>query len=130
MQNNAKIGGILTIVSGAIGAILGLMVITFGIFFAVFFRAMPASMYSESSAPPQGFFDIFAVVYGVMGLVIALISVFAIVGGVYALKLKNWGLALAGSITASFVFQYTGIAAVVFIAMARNEFKNSTPEVQ
>jgi hypothetical protein len=129
MENYAKTGGILSIVSGALGAGSGLLVIAFGIFFAVLFRAMPTSMYEGANAPPQGFFDIFAVFYGIIGLFTILMGVFAIVGGVYAIKKKYWGLALAGSIVASFVFQFTGIAAVVLTAMARNEFKHSAPEV-
>ena len=123
MDNNAKIGGILSIISGGIGALGGLFVMALGIFFSVFFRIMAPTFPKGADAPPQGFFDIFAIIYGIMGFMLVLIAALAIAGGVFSLKKRYWGLALAGGIAASYIFFASGIAALIFIAMARPEFQ-------
>ncbi|MBM4446660.1 MAG: hypothetical protein FJ023_04815 [Chloroflexi bacterium] len=60
-----------------------------------------------------------------MGLAIplAIVGILAIVGGIYALQRKNWGMALAGSIAAFFPSWVLGIAAIVFTALSKNEFE-------
>lgn len=50
------------------------------------------------------------------------LGIVAIVGGVYALRRKVWGLALAGSICALSGCSLFGILAIIFVAMAREEF--------
>jgi len=50
-------------------------------------------------------------------------SILAIVSGIYALQRKNWGMALAGSIAALFCSAPLGIAAIILIALSKNEFK-------
>ena len=52
------------------------------------------------------------------------VGIIAIVGGIFALRRRIWGLALAGAICATlslFTF-YLGILAIIFTAMARKEF--------
>jgi hypothetical protein len=53
------------------------------------------------------------------------LSALAIVGGIYALRRKKWGLALTGSIAALIVpwFWFLGIAAIVFTALSKSEFE-------
>ncbi len=51
------------------------------------------------------------------------LGIIAIVGGIYALKRRIWGLALAGSICAlpaGFLF---GILAIIFVIMGKGEFE-------
>ncbi|MFC1907251.1 hypothetical protein ACFLW8_04115 [Chloroflexota bacterium] len=57
--------------------------------------------------------------------VIVIAGILAIVGGIYALRRKMWGLALAGSIctTLSLYTFYLGIIAIIFTAWSKNEFK-------
>ena len=57
--------------------------------------------------------------------VIVIAGILAIVGGIYAIRRKIWGLALAGSIcaTLSLYTFYLGILAIIFIALSKNEFK-------
>ena len=52
----------------------------------------------------------------------ALGAVLGIIGGVYALQRKYWGLALAGAIAGSISFFPCGIVAIIFTAMAKPEF--------
>jgi hypothetical protein len=62
----------------------------------------------------------------VTGIPFAILGILSIVGGVFALSRKAWGLALAGSITALFappLFWLLGITAIVFTALSKNEFE-------
>jgi hypothetical protein len=47
------------------------------------------------------------------------------VGGVSALRRRNWGLALAGSILAVPGIPPAGVFALILIAMSRKEFSKS-----
>jgi hypothetical protein len=121
MQNNAKIGGILSIVSWAWGILWGiLMIVVVSILAVIPFRTL-------EPAPPREFFAIFAVLYGIFGGIFMLIGVLAIVGGIYALKKRIWGLALAGSIGAVIAFFPCGIPAIIFVAMGKPEFAGQGP---
>jgi hypothetical protein len=51
-------------------------------------------------------------------------GIIAIVGGIYALRRKIWGLALAGSICALIgPWFILGILAIIFVALGKGEFK-------
>jgi hypothetical protein len=130
MSSNAKIGGILSIVSGAMGALCGLFIAGMGVLFSLFSSILPGfdRSFSRAPFPVEGFTMIFTVVYGVMGLGIILVGALAIVGGVFALKKHYWGVALAGSIAGTYVFFPCGIASTIFISMARPEFQNQVAE--
>jgi len=52
-----------------------------------------------------------------------IIGILALVGGVYALKRKKWGLALTGSIAIDFFWFFVGIPAIVFTALSKDEFE-------
>ena len=119
MNNNAKVGGILSIVSGAFG-IFGLAGALFSIYIFRF-------MFSETSTPygggpPPEFFTIMTIIYVAWGLLFALIGALGVVGGVFALKRKRWGLALAGSIAGTVTFFPCGIPAIIFVTLAKPEF--------
>jgi hypothetical protein len=62
-------------------------------------------------------------IFTALALPFAVVGILAIVGGIYALQRKIWGLALAGSIAAFFPSWILGIAAIVFIALSKNEFE-------
>ncbi len=58
--------------------------------------------------------------WAVIQLILAIVS---LVGGIYALQRKIWGLALAGSIVAILTFFPLGIPATVFAAQSKKEFE-------
>jgi hypothetical protein len=117
MQNESKIGGIFSIISGAFG-VLGLLMI---VMVLVLFNYVSHNV-RYSDLPPQ-FMDIMYITYGVMGIFLAALGVLAIVGGVFAVKRERWGWALAGAIASIFTFTPCGIVAVVLIAKSQAEFK-------
>jgi len=58
-----------------------------------------------------------------------ILGVVAIVGGVYALKRKRWGLALAGAICALLCNTLMGILAIIFVSMGKGEFEGKTDTI-
>jgi hypothetical protein len=66
-----------------------------------------------------------APLFAALAVPFVILGILAIVGGIYALRRKIWGLALAGSIAAFFSpwFWILGIAAIVFTALSKNEFE-------
>lgn len=115
-MNKPQLGGIFSIVSGAMGALSGFLVIIYMIFMAVMFNTVSVEEFG-------GVFTAVFIIYSIFALGIIAIGVLAIVGGVFALKKIRWGWALAGAIAASLSFFFLGIAAVVLIAMSRTEFE-------
>jgi hypothetical protein len=90
--------GILTIIGGTL----------------VFFRGLAR----ESR---MGFFPGLGVFLGIMYIIVAIL---AIVGGIFAVQKKGWGMSLLGGICARFPpATVLGILAIVFIAVGKNEFK-------
>jgi hypothetical protein len=59
-----------------------------------------------------------------LGFPMIILGVVAIVGGVFALRRRVWGLALAGAICALFMptIALLGILAIIFVAMGKKEF--------
>ena len=97
------IGGILAIIAGALEVIFGTLGAT-GISFVAGFVGL--GWLSVILAP--------LIVFGII----------AIVGGIYALQRKIWGLALAGSICALIgPWFILGILAIIFVALGKGEFK-------
>ncbi len=125
MTNNAKVGGVLSIIAGAFG-VLGLLIF---ILLAVVMVIMPGEFdgYYYDSNTSEGIFTIIAAVYLVMGLFSAFFGVLAIVGGVFALRKKHWGWALVGAIAGALTFFLCGVPAVIFIAMGKPEFQKTAP---
>jgi len=74
---------------------------------------------------PSESYEIFSIVgmfFITLGIFYAVISILAIVGGIFALKKKMWGLALTGSIAGTITFLPTGIPAIIFVTLAKEGF--------
>ena len=63
------------------------------------------------------------VIVGAIGVSLIIFALIAIIGGVFALRKRTWGLALAGSIFALFCAWIFGIPAIVFTVMGKGEFQ-------
>ena len=125
MENQAKVGGILCIVSGAF-CVFHLAWTAFTIYMVEFMFDRPFSPNFPTHPFPPDFYTFMTIFYGAIGLFFTLSGILAIVGGVFALKKRRWGMALAGSVAGTFTFFPVGIPAIIFIAMAKQEF--STPK--
>ncbi len=101
-------GGILSIICGSFGVLAGLVVAVMG-----------GSITWLAGIP-------FATrILTLIGSPMILFGAIAIVGGIYAIKRRVWGLALAGAICALLVPPplILGILSIVFISMGKEEFK-------
>jgi hypothetical protein len=114
-------GGIISIVVGAIGLLIAILI---GIGLGI------------ASVSPNAYFDN-RMVPGVMGFIIFgvviyfILNAVAIAGGVFALQRRMWGFALAGAIC-SFLSGWgwmLGVAAIVLIAISKPEFNYIIPPV-
>ena len=111
--NKPTTTGILDIISGVLS------------FFLAIILFIGFAITSEVWTVPGGVGDIPDFVPGiVMGWAIISIIITAVnlVGGIYAIKRKQWGWALAGSILAIVSFLPLGIAATVLVAQSKDEF--------
>jgi hypothetical protein len=118
-QNNARIGGILSIVSGSLGILSALSFIAFGVLMGFI---MNSDVRYDGYYEMNGVFNMMMVVYVVGGIIGIIVSALAVIGGIFALRKKNWGLALAGSIGGVLAFFHCGVVAVIFTAMSKPEF--------
>ncbi|MFC1845831.1 hypothetical protein ACFLYM_00250 [Chloroflexota bacterium] len=117
MERTCKpmIAGICTIVAGALGVIMAIgILIGSGIIGSLMIGAVA---------------DIPRILPGILiaiAIPVMIIAIIAIVGGVYALKRKIWGLALAGAILSIFIASplglALGIAAIVLLILSKEEF--------
>lgn len=126
MQNNAKLGGILSIVAGSIGIFGMLILVALAVFMAVMPGLVDNGFYNQDDES-RIVFIVLAVVYGVMGLGGILVGVMAIVGGVFAMQKRRWAWSLAGAIAGNVLFPLCGIPAVIFVCLGKNEFGAVTP---
>jgi hypothetical protein len=109
--------GILSIVAGVMGLIAIVFLITFGaIFGAEIAREVLKSVGFWQSGVPL-------TIIGAIAVPLIIINAIAILGGIYALQRRGWGLSLAGAICAILPAQVLGIIAVVFVAMSKKEFE-------
>ena len=104
------VAGILTLVSGVCRLLLIFVLLVIGLIFAAAPRV-------DSRVHP-------AVIIAFIGLFMLVTGVLAVVGGVYNLKRRNWGLSLAGAIAAFLPFNLLGLASIILLAISKDEFEN------
>ena len=111
MKKTAKprIGGILVIISGVLG-LLGTASYSIGLGDA-------GSGFGKGDIPP--FMP--SIIFG-MPIPSLIIAVLALVGGIFALRRKNWVWSLTGSVAATLSFLLLGVPAIILIALSKDEF--------
>ena len=107
MQKSWKstVAGVLAIIGGALNILVALAI----------------SLFMPVAAP----FRYALVSVGTIGILWLAAGVLAIVGGVFALQRRRWGLSLAGAICALLPpATLLGILSTVFVALAREEYES------
>lgn len=103
--------GILTIIGGALGLIRGIP------------RLVMSPMHPRTLGIAPHMFSFIGDFRLPIAIALGILAILAIVGGVYILKRKIWGLALAGSIAAIFGSFPLGIAGLVLTILSKKEFE-------
>jgi len=86
--------GVLDIVAGALG-----LLVVFGMVIAIMVTSQPSAHFGPFPGMIPGFVPNLLLISSIP---VAVTSLLALVGGIYALQRRKWGLALAGSIAAIF----------------------------
>jgi hypothetical protein len=118
------VAGLLDIVSGAFGIIVGTF-LSLRMFAARAIQQGAAGFGPRAgnfSAMPHFFFPGMS---AGLGIALIIIGVLAIIGGVYALRQKVWGMALAGSIASVITGCLMGVLALIFTVLGRPDFNRS-----
>jgi hypothetical protein len=120
--------GILSIISGAIGICMGSLAILFArVLTEADWRDLLGKWGMWRGGIPEmpmlgGVFHLGSAIITGAGIALIVVSVIALIGGIYALKRKIWGLALAGSILAVAGGGPMGVLAIIFVTLGRKEF--------
>ncbi len=117
------VAGILDIVSGALGVVMGLFM-ALNLHVARAIQAAPWFSPHGGTLPqmPPIFFPGIGLA---MGIALIVLGVLAIIGGIFALRTKAWGLALAGAIAGVITGRLMGIVALIFIVLGRKDFQKA-----
>jgi MFS family permease len=116
----STVGGILSIVAGALGLLGGLTFLLVTAFASSIFNS--SFGFNDLASSEEQFLTVMVVMYAAMGIIGLILGALGIVGGVFSIQRKRWGWALAGAIASSLSFLPLGVAAIVLVAMARTEF--------
>jgi len=106
--NKPKIGGILTIISGALAS-LGAVNYAVGL--------ADVRGLGKGDIPPF----VPSIIFGVP-IMSVIIGILALIGGVFAMRRKRWGWSLTGSIAGALSVLPLGIPAIILIALSKDEF--------
>jgi hypothetical protein len=112
-------GGVLSVVAGAFeinGGGTMLASAGFGIQFRLWDFALYPGIWLEHIIPVDSPWFI------IMGVILVVLGVIAVLGGIWALRRRSFGLALAGAVCV-LPLGILGILAIVCIALARREFE-------
>ena len=126
-MQKSTVGGILSIVAGALGLVGGLILLMVTLFMSSAFN--DPAIFGDLSTTDGQFLTIFSVIYGVAGVFCLIVGVLGIVGGIFSIQRKRWGWALAGAIAGCLSFLPLGVGAVVLVAMGKSEFNQSTTSI-
>ncbi len=115
-----QVAGILSIISGVIG-----LIVSFGILIAIVVIGSTGQWATDWDNYWNEYWQVSNVIpiLWAIGIPIFLCAVVSIIGGIFAIQRKLWGLALTGAILAFFPVWIFGLLAVIFLALSHDEFK-------
>ena len=117
-------GGVLSIIAGAFQIIGGLIVVGLMIGFAIWggYNPFPHMPWMPGNWSVITVYPLFPTWLAIIGLPALVLGIVAIIGGVYALRRKSFGMSLAGAICA-LPTVILGILAVIFVSVSKREFE-------
>jgi len=113
-------GGILSIIAGAFEIIVGGVLVVWRIVGRLPFWESPRLLLPNcGGAFIMHMFPMWMIIGG--GILVVL-GIIAIAGGISAVKMKSFGLSLAGAICAFIPFNILGLLAIIFVSLGKREF--------
>ena len=103
-----------TVTAGVLDIISGV-----GMLFVCFWLVLAGGITSVVGNVPQwvpGFLFDLAVPF-------ALLAILAVIGGIFCIKKKGWGMALTGAISAFFCCFIFGVISIILTALSHSDFK-------
>ncbi|MBN1375010.1 MAG: hypothetical protein JXA01_02520 [Dehalococcoidia bacterium] len=95
------------------------MVAGVGMLFVCFWLVLAGGIVTLASDVPQW---VPTLLFG-LAVPFTLLAILSVIGGIFSVQRKLWGLALAGSIAAFFCCFILGIVALILVSISRSEFK-------
>ena len=90
-----------------------------GVLFVCFWLVLAGGITSIVGNVPQW---VPTLLFG-LAIPFALLAILSVIGGIFAVQRKAWGLALAGSIAAFFCCFIFGIISLILVSISHPEFK-------
>ena len=107
--------GIFIIISGAL-TLIGALV------FAAFALIDWSGGYYGYYYDIYDFYLMYNVLFWAIFGILMIFGILTVIGGIFALKRRSWGMALTGAIFATLTVIPLGIPAIIFVAMGKKEF--------
>ena len=115
-------GGILSIIAGAFEIIVGGALVVWGIVGCLPFWESPRLLPPNcGGALTIHMFPMVSWIF-IGGGILVVLGIIAIAGGISAVKMKSFGLSLAGAICAFIPFNILGLLAIIFVSLGKREF--------
>ena len=117
-------GGVLSIIAGAFQIIFGLIVLGLMIGFAIWggYNPFPHIPWMPDNRLEITVYPLFPTWLTIVGVPALALGIVAIIGGIYALRRKSFGMSLAGAICALPTI-ILGVLAIIFVSLSRKEFE-------
>ena len=112
--------GIINIIVGSL-CVLSALILGFGMLFFPLCCFLPLSDGDILNVPVLDIPRYLGIIAAYFTWKFGILGILSIIGGVFNLKRKRWGLALAGSIAVA-VLTLWGVVSVIFTALSKDEF--------
>jgi hypothetical protein len=116
--------GVLSIISGVIHLLGAIFVLIFGWLGDGFFNILWYGMVGTPLTPITQ--PVAQELQTTVAIPVIILSILAIIGGIYAIKSKVWNLALIGSICGALLTWFLGLPAIILTVVSKNKFQQSS----
>lgn len=116
-----KTAGVLNIISGATHLLGAVFILVFGWLgdgvFNILWYGMVGTPLTPLTQPlPQE-------IQGIVAIPVLILGILAILGGIYPIKRRAWGLALTGSVCGALLTWFLGIPAIILTIISKKDFE-------
>lgn len=123
-----KAAGVLNIVSGVTHLCGAILILIFGwlgdgIFNILWYGLVGTLFWQGISALDPFVYPLPQELQGTAAIPVMILSILAIIAGIYAIKRRGWRLVLIGSICGALLTWFLGLPAIIFTVLSKNKFQ-------